>query len=55
MARWVESLESGQPPISFRSIVATTLATFAAEESIKSGYPVELDVDRVLAHSAPAD
>ena len=48
MACWVESLKSGQPPISFRSIVATTLATFATEESIKSGRVIELDVDRVL-------
>ena len=48
MAGWVESLRGGQPLISFRSIVATTLATFAAEESIKSGRVVELDVDHVL-------
>ena len=55
MAGWVESLKSGEPQISFRSLVATTLATFAAEESITRGNAVELDVDSVLALADPLE
>jgi polar amino acid transport system substrate-binding protein len=35
-------------PISFRSLVATTLATFAALESLRSGQPALVDTEAVL-------
>ncbi|NOZ25080.1 MAG: Gfo/Idh/MocA family oxidoreductase [Nitrospirae bacterium] len=41
-----DALGSGAPsPIGFKSIVATTVATFAIEESITTGEAVEIDLD----------
>lgn len=36
----------GPPPVAFEEYVYTTLATFAAEESLKQGKPVEVRLER---------
>ncbi|MBE0427829.1 MAG: bi-domain-containing oxidoreductase [Nitrospirae bacterium] len=41
----IDALKNGKPsPIDFHSIIATTLATFAIEESIKTGRAVEINL-----------
>jgi predicted dehydrogenase/threonine dehydrogenase-like Zn-dependent dehydrogenase len=50
--RFIEAVKQGSgSPIPFRSLVATTLATFRAIESLKTGTPVVIDVESVLNHS----
>jgi len=41
----------GESPIPFRSIVATTLATFRAIDSLKTGLPQTIDVETVFAEN----
>jgi len=43
MRRFVEGLNTGEPPIPFRQIIETTLATFAAVESIARNAPVTME------------
>jgi len=43
MVAFAESIKSGkEPPIPYEQIMAVTKSTFAAVESIRSGYPVEI-------------
>ncbi len=43
---FVEAIRAGSPsPIALNSLIATTLASFAAVESLRSGLPVDLEAD----------
>lgn len=47
--RFIDARAQGQAtPISFRSIVATTLVTFRALESLRTGMPVKIDINEFL-------
>ena len=43
MRRFLEGLKTGEPPIPFRELVETTLASFAAVESIARSAPVTME------------
>jgi polar amino acid transport system substrate-binding protein len=51
VAAFIDSLYSGRPPIAFRSLVATTLAAIASEESLSGGGTMAIDVDAFLGSS----
>lgn len=39
LAAFVQSIRTGSPAIAFKSLVATTEATFAIQEALRSGQP----------------
>lgn len=46
LRRFFDAIRSGSPmPITLRSLVATTLATFAGAESLRTGEPAEIGMD----------
>jgi predicted dehydrogenase/threonine dehydrogenase-like Zn-dependent dehydrogenase len=49
VASFLESIGSGRPPIPFRSILATTIASIRAEESLAGGGTLAIDTDGFLA------
>lgn len=50
LRQFISAVRQGAPmPISLRSSVATTLATFAAERSLRTGEPADIAVDAFLA------
>jgi hypothetical protein len=51
VAAFIDSLSSGRPPVAFRSLVATTLAAIAAEESLRGGGTVTIDTEAFLSSS----
>lgn len=51
VAAFLDSLDSGLPPIPFRSLAATTLAAIAAEQSLSDGEIRRVDTDAFLASS----
>jgi predicted dehydrogenase/threonine dehydrogenase-like Zn-dependent dehydrogenase len=57
-AEWralVESVKtSGQSPIAMRDLIASTLATLAAQRSLQTDEPVRIDVDRFVASVFPS-
>jgi predicted dehydrogenase len=48
LAAFFQAVRSGQPPISLESLAATTLATFAIIESIRSGSSLEVGLESLM-------
>jgi polar amino acid transport system substrate-binding protein len=51
VAAFVKAVRTGEPAIAVTSQIATTLATFAALESLRSGQPVAVDAASLLGTS----
>jgi polar amino acid transport system substrate-binding protein len=51
VAAFLDSLVEGVSPIPFRSLAATTMASLAAEESLRGGGTVKIDTDAFLSSS----